>query len=136
MAEREKDIERYKGLLNSAVNRADINIGNYNVVGKDREIQDSKIAQTINEIQQKTLAETAAEIQQLLKQLEQSNPTETTAGQIVVATQVIELVENNPTLKQRLIGILESAETEAFRESLDNPVANVLVAAFQGWIEP
>ncbi|MGD1808964.1 hypothetical protein ACP6PL_26485 [Dapis sp. BLCC M126] len=44
--------------------------------------------------------------------------------------------ENNPTLKQRVIGVLKSAGTEAFKEALDNPVANVLVAAFQGWVEP
>ncbi|NEQ36382.1 MAG: hypothetical protein F6K40_08890 [Okeania sp. SIO3I5] len=82
------------------------------------------------------LAEVAQEIQQLLKQLEQSNPTETTASQMTVATQAIEIVENNPTLKQRVIGVLKSAGTEALKEAIDNPIANVLVAAFQGWIEP
>nr|WP_293134896.1 pentapeptide repeat-containing protein [Okeania sp. SIO3I5] len=81
------------------------------------------------------LVEVAQEIQQLLKQLEQSNSTETTVGQMAVAAQAIEIVENNPTLKQRVIGVLRSAGTEAFKEALDNPVANVLVAAFQGWIE-
>ena len=105
-------------------------------VGNKGKINDLKTAHTINETPQKTLAETAAEIQQLLKQLEQSNPTETTAGQMAVATQAIEIVENNPTLKQRVIGVLKSAGTEAFKEALDNPIANVLVAAFQGWIEP
>ncbi|OZH53214.1 hypothetical protein AFK68_19110 [Hydrocoleum sp. CS-953] len=82
------------------------------------------------------LVETAKEIQELLKQLEQSNSTETTAGQMTVAAQAIEIMENDPTLKQRVIGVLKSAGTEAFKEALDNPVANVLVAAFQGWIEP
>ncbi|NEP78406.1 MAG: hypothetical protein F6K39_09580, partial [Okeania sp. SIO3B3] len=94
------------------------------------------IARTIDESQQKTLTEAAAEIQQILKQLEQSNPTETTAGQMTVATKAIEIVENNPTLKQRVIGVLKSAGTEAFKEALDHPVANITIAAFQGWIEP
>ncbi len=52
------------------------------------------------------------------------------------AAQALEVIENNPTLKQRIIGLLKSAGTEAFKEALDNPFANVLVAAFQGWIEP
>ncbi|NET80156.1 hypothetical protein D5R40_25185 [Okeania hirsuta] len=108
----------------------------YGLADSQGEIKDSKIARNIYEAQQKTLAETAAEIQQLLKQLEQSNPTETTAGQMAVVTQAIEIVENNPTLKQRVIGALKSVGTEAFKEALDNPVANILVAAFQGWIEP
>ncbi|NEP06250.1 MAG: hypothetical protein F6K25_28230 [Okeania sp. SIO2G4] len=55
---------------------------------------------------------------------------------MAVVTQAIEIVENNPTLKQRVIGALKSVGTEAFKEALDNPVANILVAAFQGWIEP
>ena len=111
-------------------------VENYGVVGKEGKIKDSKIARTIYEAQPKTLAETAAEIQQLLQQLEQSNPTETTAGKMAIVTQAVEIVENNPTLKQRVIGVLKSAGTEAFKEALDNPIANILVAAFQGWIEP
>jgi len=55
---------------------------------------------------------------------------------MAVVAQAVEIVENNPTLKQRVIGVLKSAGTEAFKEALDNPIANVLVAAFQGWIEP
>ncbi|NEP04517.1 MAG: hypothetical protein F6K25_15565 [Okeania sp. SIO2G4] len=110
---------------------------NYGVAGnKQGKIQDTTFAPIINNAQQKTLAETAAEIQQLLKQLEQSNSTETTAGQMAVVTQAIEIVENNPTLKQRVIGALKSGGTEAFKEAINHPVANVLVADFQGFREP
>ncbi|MDE5082293.1 MAG: pentapeptide repeat-containing protein [Trichodesmium sp. St18_bin1] len=82
------------------------------------------------------LAEAAQEIQQLLKHLEQSNPTETTVNQMAFATQAIEVIKNRPTLKQRVIGVLKSAGTEAFKEAINHPVANILVAGFQGWIEP
>lgn len=109
---------------------------NYGVAGKQEEIKNAKFARTIYEAQQKTLAEIAAEIQQLLQQLEKSNSTETTAGQMAVVSQAIEIVENNPTLKQRVIGALKSGGTEAFKEALDHPVANVLVAAFEGWSQP
>jgi hypothetical protein len=99
-------------------------------------VKAEKLAGTITEAQPKSLAETAAEIQQLLRQLEESNPTNTTAGQMAVATQAIEIVESNPTLKQRVVGALQSAGTEAFKEALDHPVANILVAAFEGWTKP
>ncbi|NET76909.1 MULTISPECIES: hypothetical protein [Okeania] len=95
-----------------------------------------EVHETINEDQSKSLAETAAEIQELLKQLEQSNPTKTTAGQMTVATQAIEIIESNPTLKQRVVGTLKSAGTEALKEALDHPVANILVAGFEGWMKP
>ena len=52
------------------------------------------------------------------------------------ATQAIEVIKNRPTLKQRVIGVLKSAGTEAFKEAINHPVANILVAGFQGWIEP
>ncbi|NEP78495.1 MAG: hypothetical protein F6K39_10080 [Okeania sp. SIO3B3] len=94
------------------------------------------LIRNINEAQKKTLAETAAEIQQLLQQLEQSYPTETTADQMAIVAQVVEIVENNPTLKQRVIGALKSSGIQTFKEALDNPIANILVAAFQGWIKP
>ncbi|NEQ74398.1 MAG: hypothetical protein F6K24_47465 [Okeania sp. SIO2D1] len=55
---------------------------------------------------------------------------------MAVVTQAIEIVENNPTLKQRVIGALKSGGTEAFKEAINHPVANVLVAAFQGFTEP
>ncbi|MDY7004441.1 MAG: pentapeptide repeat-containing protein [Cyanobacteriota bacterium] len=103
--------------------------------GKDQ-ISGNQYNYSTNPETKQNLAEAAQEIQDLLKQLEQSNPTETTAGQMTVAAQAIEIIENKPTLKQRVIGVLKSAGTEALKEAIDNPVANVLVAAFQGWIEP
>ncbi|NET25881.1 pentapeptide repeat-containing protein [Okeania sp. SIO1I7] len=103
--------------------------------GRDQ-ISGNQYNYSTNPETKQNLAEAAQEIQELLKQLEQSNPTETTASQMKVAAQAIEILESNPPLKQRVIGVLKSAGTEAFKEAIDNPVANVLVAAFQGWIEP
>ena len=110
-----------------------VNVG---VGVSNAEIKTNKLAGNINELPEKTLAETAAEIQQLLQQLEQSNSTETVVRQMEVATQAIEVIKNNPTLKQRVIGVLKSAGTEAFKEAINHPVTNILVAGFQGWIEP
>ena len=88
------------------------------------------------ETQSKSLAETAAEIEKLLKQLEESNPTNTTGDQMVVATQAIEIIESNFTLKQRVLSVLESVGTEVFKQAVDHPVAHILVAGFEGLRNP
>ncbi|GGA23922.1 pentapeptide repeat-containing protein [Okeania sp. KiyG1] len=105
------------------------------LAGRDQ-ISGNQYNYSTNPETKRNLAEAAKEIQELLKQLEESNPTETTASQMAVVTQAIEIVENNPTLKQRVIGVLKSAGTEALKEAIDNPIANIFVAAIEGWIEP
>jgi len=89
-----------------------------------------------NHAAQQNLAEAAAEIQQLLKQLEQSYPTETLTQKAVVAEEAIKRIENNnPSLKERVIGALKSAGKEAFKEAVDHPLVNVLMAGIEGWQE-
>ncbi|NEQ37954.1 MAG: hypothetical protein F6K40_17465 [Okeania sp. SIO3I5] len=89
-----------------------------------------------NPVQSNSLAETAAEIQEILKQLEESNPTNTIAGQTEVAKKAIEIVNSKPTLKERVVGLLKSVGTQALKEALNHPVANILVEAFKGWTKP
>lgn len=86
-----------------------------------------------NHATQQNLAEAAAEIQQLLRQLEQSYPTETLTQKAVVAEEAIKRIENNPTLKGRVIGAFKSAGKEAFKEAVDHPLVNVLMAGIEGW---
>jgi uncharacterized protein YjbI with pentapeptide repeats len=82
-----------------------------------------------------SLDEAAAEIQQLLKQLEETNPTTTETEKMIVAGKAADEINNNPTLKARVIGALKSGGTEAFKEAVDNPLVNVLVAIIEGWIQ-
>ncbi|WP_414589683.1 pentapeptide repeat-containing protein [Scytonema sp. PCC 10023] len=82
--------------------------------------------------QRQNLAEAAAEIQQLLKQLEETNPTET---ERVIAALAADEIKNNPTLKARVIGALKSGGKEAFKEAVDNPLINILIAIIEGWQE-
>lgn len=88
-----------------------------------------------NHAAQQNLAEAAREIQQLLKQLEQSYPTDTLTQKAVVAEEAIKRIENNPTLKERVIGALKSAGKEAFKEAVAHPLVNVLMAGIEGWEE-
>ena len=89
----------------------------------------------INYAAQQNLAEAAAEIQQLLEQLEETNPTTTEAEKLTVVVKAAEEIKKNPTLKARVIGALESGGTEAFKEAVDNPLVNILVAIIEGWTQ-
>ncbi len=83
--------------------------------------------------QTKNLAEAAAEIQQLLEQLSKTYPTTTTAEKMTVVTKAAEQIEKNSTLKSRVVGALKSGGTEAFKEAIDHPLVNILVATIEGW---
>ncbi len=82
---------------------------------------------------QQNLTQAAAEIQQLLQQLEQTYPTNTPSEKMVVVEAAIKEIENDPTLKQRVIAALKSGGIEALKELIDNPLVNILLAALEGW---
>ena len=92
--------------------------------------------QVHTETQSKSLTETAAEIQQLLKQLEESDSANTTTGSRALATQAIEIIESNFTLKQRVLSVLASVGTEVFKQAVDHPLAHILVEGLEGWRNP
>ena len=83
--------------------------------------------------QRQNLAQAAAEIQQLLKQLEQSYPTNTPLEKQVVVTEALKQIESNPTLKARVMGALKAGGTEALKELVDHPLINILLATLEGW---
>ena len=95
----------------------------------------AKVAGVINETEQKNLAKTAAEIQQLLEQLSQNYPTNTTTEQMVVATKAIEQIESNPDLKQKVINAAKEGGLAAFEKALDNPIGAFSIGAIKGWLE-
>lgn len=68
-----------------------------------------EIAGIINEVQQQEIAVAAEKVQNLLKQLEDSYPTNTDEGKIALADKVIEKIKNDPTLTQQIFSILKSA---------------------------
>ncbi|MDZ8236299.1 MAG: hypothetical protein RMZ69_03830 [Nostoc sp. ChiQUE01a] len=81
------------------------------------------------------LAEAAAEIQQLLKQLEKTNSINNDTERTIVAVKAAEQIKNNPKLKARVINALKSGGKEAFKEAVDNPLINILLAIIEGWQE-
>ncbi|MBD2065985.1 tetratricopeptide repeat protein [Leptolyngbya sp. FACHB-671] len=116
---------------NSPINNSG---GDYRIIaGRDLRGAYSQGSKHYNTSEQENLAEAAGEIQQLLNQFEQLHPTFTTAEKIAVATEVIQHIESNPTLKARLLNVLEVSGIQALEQALNHPTASFVIAALQGW---
>ncbi|NEQ85497.1 MAG: hypothetical protein F6K26_36930 [Moorea sp. SIO2I5] len=102
------------------------NLATYNYVNADLSIA--------NEHKQ-TLVEAAAEIQQLLNQLSQTNPTITNKEKMIIVGEVVDQIENNPTLKAKVINSLKAGGVEAFKAVIDHPLVNIMMATIEGWGE-
>ncbi len=136
--------ENYQGDIEMTGEKLDINAETYyeqsgnlgigNMSGG--EIQEgAKVAGVINEAKQQNLAEAATEIQQLPEQLSKTNPTSTSREKNIVVGEVVDQIENNPTLKAKVINALKAGGTEAFKEAVDHPLVNILVATIEGWCD-
>lgn len=80
----------------------------------------------------KTLAEAALEIQQLLKQLEQTNPTATDLEKITYVNE-----ETSLGFKRRVVGAFQATGEAAIDEFiLENKYLKVAKAAIKGWLQP
>ena len=86
--------------------------------------------------QQKRLAEAAQEIQELLTQLAQTYPTKTPSQKAIFGAKTLEEIEQNPTLKARIVSALKSGGITALQEAVDNPLFNVVSAFLEGFVAP
>jgi hypothetical protein len=110
--------------------------GNFGIGMSGGEIKgNAKVAGVINESQQKSLAEVAKEIQELLEQLSQTYPTTTTTTIMEVVVKAIYIIEDDPSFKSKIIKVLKDVGAESFREAVDHPLANILMAGIEAWTE-
>ena len=86
-----------------------------------------------NEFQQQDVAEAAKDIQELLKQLDETYPSDTTAGKMKIATEVITQIDNNPTKEQRMLSAIKAGGVTAFEQLLNHPAASFVIAALKDW---
>jgi HD superfamily phosphohydrolase len=93
----------------------------------------AKVAGIINEAQQKSIAEVATEIQQLLEQLSNTYPTSNKVEELTLVTKAVEQIENNSNLKAKFVSALKNVGIETFKEAVNHPLINILVAAVDGW---
>lgn len=103
------------------------------VTGEAGNITNETVNSTYTEIspERQTLAQAAAEIQELLKQLEQTNPTATEGEKIAYVND-----ETTPSFKRRVIGALQAGGEVAIEEFFDNIYINIGKAIIKGWLKP
>ena len=162
LAEKDARIQKLENMVDTALKRPSFYAENYrgdmDMTGEKRNIKaeiyneqrgkfgigqmsggeikgNAKVAAEINEAEKQKLAEAAAEIQKLLKQLEQTNPNNTTTEQMVVAAKAVEQIEKNPTFQQKIINAAREGGLAAFEKALDNPAGAFITSAIKGWLE-
>ncbi|MGK7899225.1 MAG: hypothetical protein AB4372_37820 [Xenococcus sp. (in: cyanobacteria)] len=86
-----------------------------------------------NPEQKQSLAEVAAEIQKLLEQLDKNYSSDTTTGKMKIATEVVEHIDSDPTLTDRIISALQAGSVSALDSLLDHPAASFVIGALEDW---
>lgn len=79
------------------------------------------------------IADAAAGIKQLLQQLEQSYPTETTTDKLTVAMKAIEQIEKDSSLRQRILSAMQYDVAAVWEKLIDRPAASLTIAALADW---
>ena len=92
-------------------------------------IAGNKIVNTQN------LAQAAQDIKALIDQLSTDYDTTTPSGKRKLSDRVLEALEGNTTIQSRALNALKQAGKIAFEEAIDHPVAKVLVAGLEGYLE-
>ena len=109
-------------------------IGQFGIVQNEGEIKENvKVGGINNEAEQKNLADAAQEIQQLLEQLSETYPTNTSKEKMIVVGEAVEQVEQNLRLKTKVINALKAGGIEAFKEAINHPLVNIFMATIEGW---
>ena len=96
-------------------------------------VMGDKIGVQINNSQ--NLTQAATEIKQLLDQLSQKYPSDTPAGKAIVGAKVVEEIEKNPTLRQRVLNAMKEASASALEKLIEHPAASIVVAGVKGFVD-
>ncbi|MDJ0730534.1 MAG: hypothetical protein QNJ33_11145 [Crocosphaera sp.] len=51
----------------------------------------------------------------------------------IVVGEVVDQIERNPKLKAKVVNALKAGGTEAFKEAVNHPLANILISTIEGW---
>jgi internalin A len=85
--------------------------------------------------QPQDLAQAAQDIKALIDQLATDYDTTTPTGKRKLSDRILETLEGNSTLQSRALNALKEAGKTAFEEAIDHPIAKVLVAGLEGYME-
>ena len=103
--------------------------GNFGVGVNQGEIQGNAVG-ILNEAEQQNLTEIITEVQAIITPLAQTYPNDKTMQGI----KTIEVIKNDPNLKQKLINAAQKGGLEFVKKSFDNPVGALIGGAIEGWM--
>ena len=83
-------------------------------------------------VNSQNLSQAAADIKALLHQIAAAD---TSNNSMLVAIKVIEAIEKNPTLKERIINAGKEAGFAALDAAVDHPAIKIVTAAIKGAID-
>ncbi len=86
-------------------------------------------------INSQNLAQAAQDIKALITQLSTDYDTTTPTGKRKLSDRILETLEGDSTIQNRALNALKEAGKTAFEEAIDHPVAKVLVAGLEGYLE-
>lgn len=118
-----KDTEKEENLTNQKELNDKIQNSNY---------QHSQTNETV-ERQGGSVEFIAGEIQQLLNNLSERHPTNTKEEKQEVVIEALKQVQTNSILKEQINSAIDAGATEALKELINNPLANILLATLEGW---
>jgi hypothetical protein len=81
------------------------------------------------------LTQAAKDIKALLEQLDQDYDNTTPSGQAMISAKAIEAIEQNPTLKARVVNALKQGGTTALETAIDHPAVKPVVAMLKGFMD-
>ncbi len=121
MAENNQPNQVFQGPVGSVGNQGSIGSSVGQVVGDQIGTQHNYAPE-----QRQSLADAAKEIQELLSQLSESYSV------VEVPAKAVEKLDENPKLKDRVVGALKAGSKKALEELVKHPAAAIVLAAIEG----
>jgi uncharacterized protein YjbI with pentapeptide repeats len=81
----------------------------------------------------KSLADAAKEIQAVVDHLSQTYRTDTMTAKCVFANEVIQRIDNDPSLTQRILSAFSAGSISALEQFLNHPAASFVISALEDW---
>ncbi|NJL39964.1 MAG: hypothetical protein HC840_31880 [Leptolyngbyaceae cyanobacterium RM2_2_4] len=104
-------------------------------VSGDKVGGDKVMGNKITHYNSQNLTQVAKDIKDLLDQLDQDYDRSTPTGQAMISAKAIEAIEQNPTLKARVINALKEGGTTALESAIDHPAVKPVVAMIKGFMD-
>jgi internalin A len=109
-------------------------IGDKNTITGNAFTQNNN-ANTNEVLNTQDLAQAAQDIKALIDQLSTYYDTTTPSGKRKLTYRILETLEGNTTIQNRVLKALTGAGKVALEEAIDHPIAKVLVAGLEGYLE-